>query len=214
MDRECIGSIDFLDQIEAEASQQASLLLNEANEAVAVKKRNADLEVAKWEKIYQKKKEDEILRMEDNSRNNIEMEKRKLNLSIREQVISESIHQALEKAKEIAASESYQSVIRSLIIEAVFGIGKTDLDLTVSTWEKRWVTDAFLQEIESFLSSQIGKRISIRLLPSALQKQGIILADREGRIVYDNCFETRLIRYQSQIRKILCEEIGREYQDE
>lgn len=214
MDKECIGSIDFLDGIETEATEQSARILSEAKEAVACKMKNADLEIAKWEKIYQKKKDDAISQMQQNTQNNINMEKRKLDLSIREQVISESISQALEKAKEIANDKSYADIIRNLIVEAVFGIGKSDLNLIISPWEKKWVTDSFLKEIETNLSAKIGVTISIRLSPSESSKQGIVLEDREGRVVYDNRFETRLIRYQSQIRKILCEEIGKEYNDE
>ena len=49
----------------------------------------------------------------------------------------------------------------------------------------------------------------MELAPLRLRKQGIMLSDREGRVVYDNLFETRLIRYQSEIRKAVSLVISR-----
>lgn len=200
-EKESLGSIDFLDVIVADAEETAKRILQDAEKTIAVKNDSAREEMAKWEAFFADKTEQEKRRIEKNSRNNLEMENRREELTLREQIISESIQKAMTKVKEFAQTPEYQKVLRHLLTEAVYGIGKTDLVVSISALEAPIITQSLLDQWGEELSKEIGATIRLELASLRLRKQGISVSDREGRMVYDNQFETRLIRYQSPIRK-------------
>lgn len=207
--KESLGSIEFLDVIVEDAQKTAETVLKEAEAAAEVKRKSAREEMAKINAFFAEKTESEKQRVEKSSRNNIEMENRRTALVLREQVIADSIQEAVEKVKEFASSPQYKDVMRQLLTEAVYGIGKPDLIVSISAAEANVVTQPALDQWAQELSKEIGVSLKLELAPLRLRKQGIMLSDREGRVVYDNLFETRLIRYQSEIRKAVSLVISR-----
>lgn len=207
--KESLGSIEFLDVIVEDAQKTAETVLKEAEAAAEVKRKSAREEMAKIDAFFAEKTESEKQRVEKSSRNNIEMENRRTALVLREQVIADSIQEAVEKVKEFASSPQYKDVMRQLLTEAVYGIGKPDLIVSISAAEVNVVTQPALDQWAQELSKEIGVSLKLELAPLRLRKQGIMLSDREGRVVYDNLFETRLIRYQSEIRKAVSLVISR-----
>ncbi len=207
-EKESLGSIDFLNVIVSDAEETAKRILKDAEQAAETKRNSAREEMAKWEAFFAEKTEQEKQRIEKNSQNNIEMERRKIELSLREQIISESIQAAMEKVKEFASSPGYADVLRHLLTEAVYGIGKTDLIVSISAAETPVVTQELLNRWAAELSKEIGVSLKLELSPLRLRSQGISVSDREGRVVYDNRFETRLIRYQSAIRKAVSQAVA------
>lgn len=207
-EKESLGSIDFLNVIVSDAEETAKRILKDAEQAAETKRNSAREEMAKWEAFFAEKTEQEKQRIEKNSQNNIEMERRKIELSLREQIISESIQAAMEKVKEFASSPGYADVLRHLLTEAVYGIGKTDLIVSISAAETPVVTREVLNRWAAELSKEIGVSLKLELSPLRLRSQGISVSDREGRVVYDNRFETRLIRYQSAIRKAVSQAVA------
>lgn len=207
--KESLGSIEFLDVIVEDAQKTAETVLKEAEAAAEVKRKSAREEMAKIDAFFAEKTESEKQRVEKSSRNNIEMENRRTALVLREQVIADSIQESVEKVKEFASSPQYKDVMRQLLTEAVYGIGKPDLIVSISAAEANVVTQPALDQWAQELSKEIGVSLKLELAPLRLRKQGIMLSDREGRVVYDNLFETRLIRYQSEIRKAVSLVISR-----
>ena len=207
--KESLGSIEFLNVIVEDAQKTAETVLKEAEAAAEVKRKSAREEMAKIDAFFAEKTESEKQRVEKSSRNNIEMENRRTALVLREQVIADSIQEAVEKVKEFASSPQYKDVMRQLLTEAVYGIGKPDLIVSISAAEANVVTQPALDQWAQELSKEIGVSLKLELAPLRLRKQGIMLSDREGRVVYDNLFETRLIRYQSEIRKAVSLVISR-----
>lgn len=207
--KESLGSIEFLDVIVEDAQKTAETVLKEAEAAAEVKRKSAREEMAKIDAFFAEKTESEKQRVEKSSRNNIEMENRRTALVLRKQVIADSIQEAVEKVKEFASSPQYKDVMRQLLTEAVYGIGKPDLIVSISAAEANVVTQPALDQWAQELSKEIGVSLKLELAPLRLRKQGIMLSDREGRVVYDNLFETRLIRYQSEIRKAVSLVISR-----
>ena len=207
--KESLGSIEFLDVIVEDAQKTAETVLKEAEVAAEAKRKSACEEMAKLDTVFAEKTESEKRRIEKSSRNNIEMENRRTALVLREQVITDSIQAAAEKVKAFASSPRYKDVLRLLLTEAVYGIGKPDLIVSISAAEADAVTQPVLNQWAQELSKEIGVPLKLELAPLRLRKQGIMLSDREGRVVYDNLFETRLIRYQSEIRKAVSLVISR-----
>ena len=207
--KESLGSIEFLDVIVEDAQKTAETVLKEAEAAAEAKRKSACEEMAKLDTVFAEKTESEKRRIEKSSRNNIEMENRRTALVLREQVITDSIQAAAEKVKAFASSPRYKDVLRLLLTEAVYGIGKPYLIVSISAAEADAVTQPVLNQWAQELSKEIGVPLKLELAPLRLRKQGIMLSDREGRVVYDNLFETRLIRYQSEIRKAVSLVISR-----
>lgn len=71
----------------------------------------------------------------------------------------------------------------------------------MSAVEKAFINDLFIEKIENRLQKEMGIKITLSVEDKLLSKLGVIVSDKSKRLVYDNRFETRLIRYQSLIRK-------------
>lgn len=213
MEKIQLGSIDFLDTILADAKAQAESIVGDANGVALQKEAKAKIEMEELANSFASKFEDEKKRLVKNSNNSIEMEKRKFDLALGDQIITDSIQLALKKLEDFALTPEYASVVRRLIVEGIYGIGRTDLILSISQAEEKIVTKEFLNEIATTLSKEVGRSIQLELSPLWLRKQGVMVADREGRVVYDNQFETRLIRYQSEIRKAVYQVISKDVEN-
>lgn len=212
MEKEALGSINFLDTILQDAEAQAAHIVAEATQLQEKKSANAKSLIETFQKEAEARFSEEKQRLLKNQKNNIEMEQKRFELSLRDRIISESIQAALKKVKEAAAAPSYPSVVRQLIFEAVMGIGKTELRVSVSPLEASLVTQPFLNQLAADFSAEVGTPLTLSLDSKRLRKQGVAVSDAEGRVAYDNQFETRLIRYQSHIRKVvyrvIAEEVG------
>lgn len=203
MGKEIVGSMEFLDTIVNDATTLGDQIIAEAKSTIQKKLLAADMEIKTIQAEYEQKLESEINAIKHSLENELKMEQRRTELAASDLLIENSINLALSKLQDLSTKPQYENVISNLIKEAVYGIGKTVLFLQISKYEKALVTKEFLQKIEAELKAECGADISITLEEQLNLKQGVVLKDETRRIIFDNQFETRLIRYQSKIRQVI-----------
>lgn len=203
MEKEIVGSMEFLDAIVEDAKAMGSSILNEVQATIEQKLSSADEEIKSIKFDYEQKLKQEQDKIKQATLNAIKMEQKRVELSIGDALIDESIKSALSQLEKIAQTQAYAPIIMRLIKEAVYGIGSSPLYLQISKYEKPYITSDFLSQLCKQIKTESGVDVVITLEEELNAKQGVVLKDESKRVIFDNRFETRLIRYQSEIRQAI-----------
>ena len=148
-----------------------------------------------------KQQYDETLRKNEQA---IEAEQRKIRLKTQEQLFNQAMRRVKEKLRGLTESPDYSSILKGWIVEAAIGLSEEQLTVNGSETEMELITDDLLRQAEAEVKSMTGRRVKIEKADAApLQKQGIFLTAREGRLAFNNLVEARLERYSTVIRRMI-----------
>jgi V/A-type H+/Na+-transporting ATPase subunit E len=113
----------------------------------------------------------------------------------RELLIQRVFDEALERLANPTELEDYKAVVKALVGEASEHLG--GLDVVKVTGDKATL-DLMDQEFLDHLADVIGYHVEVG--EPLLQGSGIMLESPDGRLRYDNTFQTRLSRMRSALR--------------
>lgn len=134
----------------------------------------------------------------------IEAEQRKLQLKARENLFDETLGRVKEKLRALRERRDYSSILKGWIVEAAVGLAEPELEVNAAEQELKLISDEVLQEAEAEVKAVTGRSVKIeRADGPPLQKQGIFLTAREGRLAFNNLVEQRLERYSTVIRRMI-----------
>ncbi len=134
----------------------------------------------------------------------IEAEQRKLQLKARENLFDETLGRVKEKLRALRDRRDYSSILKGWIVEAAVGLGEPELKVNAAEQELKLMSDEVLHEAEAEVKSVTGRSVKIeRADGPPLQKQGVFLTAREGRLAFNNLVEQRLERYSTVIRRMI-----------
>ncbi|MDZ7792304.1 MAG: V-type ATP synthase subunit E family protein [Spirochaetia bacterium] len=134
----------------------------------------------------------------------IEAEQRKLLLKAQEELFSKAMGRVKEKLQALTERSDYRSILKGWIVEGAIGLAEDALKVNASEQELELITDGLLREAEAEVKSMTGRSVKIeRTDQPPLQKQGVILTAREGRLAFNNTAEARLDRYSTVIRRMI-----------
>jgi V/A-type H+-transporting ATPase subunit E len=203
---------------QSEESQNASLLSGITEQAEAeVKKIAEDAERQAKEIVEGARKRAESIRQdaEENGRKQSEgilkknaqaigAEQRKLRLKAQEELFDKAMRRVKEKLQALTERSDYRSILKGWIAEGAIGLSEDALKVNASEQELELITDEVLREAEAEVKSVTGRSVKIeRTDQPLLQKQGIFLTAREGRLAFNNLAEARLERYSTVIRRMI-----------
>jgi vacuolar-type H+-ATPase subunit E/Vma4 len=134
----------------------------------------------------------------------IEAEQRKIRLKNQEDLFHQALRRVKEKLHALRERSNYSSILKGWIVEGAIGLSEEQLLVTTSNEELTLITDKLLREAEAEVKSVTGRNVTIERAEAApLQKQGIFLTAREGRLAFNNLVEARLERYSTVIRRMI-----------
>ncbi len=113
-----------------------------------------------------------------------------------------------EEFKALSKSEQFSSILSSWIAEAAIGLGKKEAKVAYSSSTP--VGQKELDRAEEIVKEATGSEVSLSLDPVHLDGIGVVLTSLDGKVSYNNQLDTRLRRYQRDIRKIIQEENARQ----
>lgn len=184
-------------------------ILKNAEKVIAEKKdtfETASKQIRKETDIKISKKLEEL---EKRAESAVESEKRRQLLRKREQINSEVIKVFREKIKDYIQSDEYSSFIIKLIAEGVIAVN--DDNATVSASFMETISDNILRSAEKLVKEQTGKTVTIKLSENqSLTNQGIIVESSSGRIAYNNQIDSRLRRFEEDIKMIIINGLSKE----
>jgi len=203
---------------QSKESQNTSLLSGISEQAEAeVKKISEDAERQAKEIVEGGRKKSESIRQDAVEKGRkqaevilkknaqaIEAEQRKLRLKAQEELFAKAMGRVKEKLQSLTERSDYRSILKYWIAEGAIGLSEDKLRVNASEQELKLITDGLLREAEAEVKSVTGRLVKIeRTDQPPMQKQGVFLTARDGRLAFNNLVEARLDRYSTVIRRMI-----------
>jgi V/A-type H+-transporting ATPase subunit E len=132
------------------------------------------------------------------------VEMRRISLAARDQALKNILSRVEEKMAALMSSKKYRDLLLALVVEAAIGLGADQAEVNASPQELALIDEAFLKEAAAKVKSLVLRDVKITKGSAApLLLQGIVLAAADGHTAYNNQIRTRLLRRQSDIRKLI-----------
>lgn len=198
------GGESIIQGILQEARDEAARIVAQAEKSAAQREKSWSITAGRLQAEAEKEAEEkyeEIIRTGE-SRLKIEEKKRKLQLS--ELAADEVLNEALLSAEAMVKTEEYRQVLEDLITEAALGIQTDTAAVSASAREIPLITEDLLRAAENRVRQLSGR--SIKLVPAEGQPQpgqGVLLTSLDGTVAFSNQIRIRLLRYQSEIRRLI-----------
>lgn len=199
--------VELISGIENDAKQEAQRIIEDAKKTASDKQLSKEMQLNAIKRDADKKIEQQVVVIEKNTLSAISVEKKRIVLKIREKIINNVTDRVREMISAKVNDTSYPEIVKSWILEAAIGLGEQEAVINGSPNELKIMTDSFLRDTEKKYNALTGG--NIRLIKSdknPLFAQGIVLSSKDNRTAFNNQVPTRLMRYQTEIRKIIYKE--------
>ncbi len=177
-----------------EASADAEKIRSEAQAKAEAIRQKAREEAEAAAQDILKRAELEAERIHRQGLASAELKARLLNLDHREKLLQSVFDAARQQLSTVQQWKDYDQVALQLLREALVHLGADAAQIRADSTTREYLTQPVLEALSKELSVQLSVA---EPLPQGL---GIVVETRDGRMHYDNTFETRLSRLQSSLR--------------
>ncbi len=137
------------------------------------------------------------------------VEIRRLALRSRDQALKSVLGRVEEKMARLVSAPAYREFLQALIVEAVIGLGADRVSVNASPPELKLLDDDLLEKAVAQVKKLVMRSVTIKKSQDPpLLLQGIVLSADDGKTAYNNQIRTRLLRRQSDIRKLIYDRLG------
>ncbi len=215
MDEQTSNKEELIKGIEQDAMAEARRLIQEAEKDVKDRMAAADSQVTYVLQEAEKKAQAQVQAIERMNRSTVHVETRRIALKKRGEILKEIIDRVEKRLAESIGGKGYKELLVDWIVEAAIGLNADRAVINASKKERplidREVLRAAEAKIEAFINKKVELSVSGEEEPLA---QGVILFTRDKTMAFNNQIPTRLLRYQSEIRKLIFEELFKELREE
>ena len=132
------------------------------------------------------------------------MQAKRIGLRVREQAARQVLERARARLEELAGAPEYREILLGWIVEAAVGLGLTEATVNASARELPLLDERLLAEAQRRVRELAGRTVSLaKAEGEPLAGQGVVLVGRGGRLAYNNQVSTRLLRRQTEVRKMI-----------
>jgi len=189
--------------------------LSEAEEITSQAQRTADERLAAAEKQAEeiireaeKKAAERVKAIQKSNASRIAIAARKIFLRSQEELIRQIMERVRKKLQELVDSPSYRAVLLDWIVEAALGLNEPEAAVQSSPAELPLIDAGFLRRAEHEVKSLTGRSVKLHVSErDPLSGQGVVLEAKSGKIAFNNQVKTRLLRYDSEVKKIVYQEL-------
>ena len=190
--------------IKRDAEAEAKRIIEDAERTASDKMQAKEMQIKSIERDAAKKIDQQVNVIEKNSISSIKVEKKRIALQIREKLINTVIDKVREKIRVKAETDAYADILKGWILEAAVGLGENEVEVNGSKRELEIMTDSYIKDVEKKYHDLTGGKISIKKSDAnPLFAQGIVLTSLNHKTAFNNQVPTRLLRYQSEMRKTI-----------
>lgn len=208
MKKEVTGNRDFLNEILITAQNEAEKIINQAENRALSRKEAVRRQVESLSREGEKKLAAERARQVKRSDQKISSEKRRRELKLRDRFMTETLAKTKETLMAMTLEPGYADILADWVVEAVLGLGVTQAVVNGRMREREIMTIDWLKEREKTLKGTYGYDVTLELSKEpALLQAGVIAGEKGGRLVFNNQVETRILRRQSDMRKVIYGEL-------
>lgn len=200
--------------IEKDARNEAEGIIAAAEEVAANRRTSGKLQLDSIMKEAQENAKQRVMEIKRNNGSTIVMETRRLRLRVRDRIINQVLKLVKEGLKKMTGNPEYTAVLQDLIVEAAIGLNLDRASVNASEIERNKIDDQTLKRAEKEFKTLTGREISLEIASEPpLPSQGIVLTSPDKRIAFNNQVATRMLRYQSEIRKMISRELFNENEE-
>ncbi len=215
MEGQIKNKMELINGITHDAEQEAQRLVEQAKKDVEDKKRACDTQVESLLNEAKKKAQAQTEAIIRHNRSAINVEIRRIALKKRGEVLKKVLEQVEERFAKLIAEPGYKELLMHWIVEAAIGLNAEQAVVNASKKERPLVTAEVLRTAEQKVKSFINKKVELTVSDEAEPLvQGVILFTRDKKMAFNNQLPTRLLRYQSEIRKMIFDALFKDIGEE
>jgi vacuolar-type H+-ATPase subunit E/Vma4 len=194
----------LIEGIAQDAQAEARRLVEEAEKAVAERRAASARQASEILEEARRKAGEQAGGLKRQAASTAKMEAKRIALRVREQAVKDVLEQARAKLEQMIGSPEYREILLGWIVEAAIGLGQPEAAVNASAPELPLLDQGLLAEAERRVQALGGRAVRLsRLEGEPLAGQGVVLVGRGGRLAYNNQVSTRLLRRQTEIRKMI-----------
>lgn len=202
VEQENLGAL--ITGIVEDASREAEKIRGEAEKNAADRRQAAKSQVTVILKEGEDLARKQAAEVSSNRERTVAVELRRTRLRIREEMIARTLLGVRAKLAAMIGQPEYSQILSDWICEAAIGLNAPQAAINASAPERELIDGALLSRAEKQVRAESGAVVSLALTDQPpLPLQGVTLTAEDGRTAFNNQVETRLLRYQSEIRKII-----------
>lgn len=202
---------ELIKGIENDARNEEQSIIAAAEEVAANRRTSGKLQLDSIMKEAKVTAKQRVMEIKKNNSSTIVMETRRLRLRVRDRIINQILELVKERLKKMTGSQEYTAVLQDWIVEAAIGLNLDRASVNASEIERGKIDGQTLKRAEKELEALTGREIRLEIATEPfLPGQGIVLTSPDKRIAFNNQVATRLLRYQSEIRKMISRELFNE----
>jgi vacuolar-type H+-ATPase subunit E/Vma4 len=200
-------SHEVISGILEQAKAEAQKIRDDASSTAKVRRQALSTRVERIHSESDDRAEAEIQRIERRYRAARQVEERRARLRLEQKVYSDVLDGVRKRLEALVAQPEYDEILKGWIAEAAIGLGCTEAQIRVSAAETA-CAERVLPDAESTAASILGISCSLSLDKGhPLRQQGVVAVSLDGSTAFNNQLDTRLARYEPQLRAIVTEEV-------
>lgn len=192
--------------IAQDAEAEARRMLEDASKAAQERREAAEKQVAVILDEARRKAEEQAGSLSRQIASAAKMEVKRIGLRVREQATRLVIERVRSRLAQMIGGPEYREALIGWLVEAAIGLSLPEASVNASPAELALIDERLLAEVQERVLELTARKV--RLFKSdadPLVGQGVVLVGREGRLAFNNQVSTRLLRRQTEIRKIIHE---------
>lgn len=195
---------ELIEGINKDAREEARIIMEKARQYVKDREAGSAAKLAAITREAEEKLAHQVAEIQRTHNSNIAVEKRKIALRVRDRIIAEITTQARARFAAMIEEPGYTKILEDWILEAALGLNCEKAVVNASAAEKKLITAELLMKIEKQIQQLTGREFGLSYSPEPpLGAQGVVVTTSDGHTAFNNQVSTRLLRYQSQLRKLI-----------
>jgi vacuolar-type H+-ATPase subunit E/Vma4 len=196
------GKKKLIHGIRDDAKKESERILADAEKYITERHTAGEQRIDRIMEEAKKKAEEQVNAVKRNIDATIAVEKRRIELRIRDRIIQEALEKVKKVLFEMIGSPNYRKILMDWIVEAAIGLNAAGAEVNASVKEKELIDDSLLGKAEEEVKKMTGKKVRlIRSEKEPLLAQGVVLTAENGKIAFNNQVTTRLLRYGTEIQR-------------
>ncbi len=193
----------------SKAETEAENIVKAAEKKAADNLRDSDLSIERIRTETDAKIASKLSAIEKRTSAAVKSEQRRQFLRRMEKIYADIHRLFQDRIISLAGTPEYADFLAKLIAEGAIAVNDSEVFVRCSFREK--VDERILEKASACVFEATGRKIKLKISgDAALTAQGIIVQSSSGRISYNNQINTRLRRFEEDIKMIIADGLNKE----
>jgi len=200
----------IIDAILSEAETEADQVRSESEQEIASRRESAKSRVARIKQDAEKRAAEQAKSIIARMDSRIASMQRRNRLELQAKAYRMVTREVRKRLWDMTGTPEYRDILAGWIAEAAIGLNTSSASVRSSRDEQK-IAAAVMEDASREAEQITGDAVTLTQSSDApLSGQGVSLTAADGRTAFNNQVDTRLIRYESEIRKIIYNSLFRE----